>query len=135
MKDKELPQGVYCVSEAFTKRKGTESRDKRDTNYGFIIKAIELNGLYMHLSYRLGSLNKEEQMEITKSYPRLRVATAQRRPPKSARRGLSGNLPRPTARSLPHCGAEWPLRAMTLSPPAGSSVTSPNSTWVSTPQP
>lgn len=34
-------------------------------NYGFIIKAIELNGLYMHLSYRLGSLNKEEQKEIT----------------------------------------------------------------------
>lgn len=34
-------------------------------NYGFIIKAIELNGLYMHLSYRLGSLDKEEQKEIT----------------------------------------------------------------------
>ena len=34
-------------------------------NYGFIIKAIELNGLYMHLYYRLGSLDKEEQREIT----------------------------------------------------------------------
>lgn len=33
-------------------------------NYGFIIKAIKLDGLYMHIDNRLASKNREEQKEI-----------------------------------------------------------------------
>lgn len=34
-------------------------------NYGFILRAIKLDNLYMHISERLSSLDKEEQREIT----------------------------------------------------------------------
>ena len=33
-------------------------------NYGFILKSINLDGLYMHISNRLASSEKEEQKEI-----------------------------------------------------------------------